>query len=363
MAKRRSSSQGSKLTYKASGVDISANDRMVDKIKQSMQRTYSPRVIARHGSFAGLMSLDFSERLLKRRYRDPILVSGADGVGSKLLLGLECGRVEQLGIDLVAMSVNDILTTGAEPLFFLDYIGIHKVDPAIGERIVKGVADGCELADCALLGGETAELPSLYAPGDFDLAGFAVGVCELRRVLDSTRVETGDVILGLASSGVHSNGFGLVRAIIDEAALDLNHVYAELDPQRTLGQVLLTPTRIYVRSIVTVLRRYKVKQVISAMSHITGGGLPGNLPRTLGPDQNARIQRKSWTPPAVFGFLQRHGSVEDDEMLRVFNMGIGYVVVVRPHFAQSVAHQLRRLGEQVCVLGKVVKGTGQMVLI
>jgi len=228
--------------------------------------------------------------------------------------------------------------------------------------IVKGVADGCQLAECALLGGETAELPDVYRPGEYDLAGFCVGVCELKKMLDGSRVEPDDVILGLGSSGVHSNGYTLVRAVVDQANLDLGKIYSELDADKTLGQVLLTPTRIYAKSIVSILRGYKIKQVISGMAHITGGGLGGNVNRVLPDDIDAELDSAAWQVPAVFEFLKEKGGVADDEMMRVFNMGIGYVIIVRPHFADSIQAQLKRQGEQVCVLGKTVPGTGKVVI-
>lgn len=349
------------MTYAGAGVDIDAGDRMVDLIEHHMRRTYGPRVLGKHGAFAGCFRLDYNERLFKRNYRDPVLVSCTDGVGTKVKLAAQLKIHDTVGQDLVAMNVNDLIVQGAEPLFFLDYIGIHKLDPETAAAMVKGVADGCELAGCALLGGETAEMPDVYAPGDFDLAGFAVGVCELHRIIDGSRAAAGDVLLGLGSSGVHSNGYTLVRAILQRARLKLDQVYDELETDRPLGEVLLTPTRIYAKSVVSVLRAYKRKQVITAMSHITGGGLPGNLPRALGDSLNAKIDRKAWAVTPVFRFLQKHGRVEDDEMLRVFNMGVGYVLAVKPHFADAVAQRLRKAGEAVCVLGKLVPGKGEVV--
>jgi len=349
------------LTYADTGVDIEAGDQLVSMIKHHMCRTYGPRVLGEHGAFAGCFRLDFNEKLFKRNYRDPVLVSCTDGVGTKVKLAAQLKSYDTIGQDLVAMSVNDLIVQGAEPLFFLDYLAVHKLDPQIGTQIVKGVADGCVQANCALLGGETAEMPDVYARGDFDLAGFAVGVCEMDRLVSGSRTEAGDVVLGLASSGVHSNGYSLVRTIVKQAKLDLNKVYPKLDKEKPLGQVLLTPTRIYAKSVISVLRRYTVKQVISTMSHITGGGLPGNIPRTLGSHLNARISRKAWTVPPVFRFLQKKGEISHDEMFKVFNQGIGYVIVVRPHFADSVTHQLTRLGQTVYRLGKIVRGTGRVV--
>ena len=350
------------MTYADSGVDIDAGDRMVDMIRHHMTRTHSQRVLGRHGAFAGCFRLDYSQKLFKRNYRDPVLVACTDGVGSKVKLAVELSICDTVGQDVVAMNVNDLIVQGAEPLFFLDYIGTHKLEPQRMTQIVKGVADGCQLAGCALLGGETAELPDLYAPGEFDLAGFAVGVCEHRKLIDASRMEKGDVVLGLASSGVHSNGYSLVRAIVKQRGLKLDQIDPELDPRRTLGEVLLTPTRIYAKSIVAVLSHYRVKRVVAGMAHITGGGLAGNLSRALPDHLDAALQRSAWAPPPVFAYLAERGNVECDEMDRVFNMGIGYCLIVRPAFAQSITQQLTRLGETVYRLGRIVKGSGQVKL-
>ncbi|MBN4060961.1 phosphoribosylformylglycinamidine cyclo-ligase [bacterium AH-315-I18] len=351
-----------KLSYADTGVDIDAGDAAVDKIKGHIRRTYGPRVLGKFGSFAGCFRLDYNEKLFKRNYKDPVLVSCADGVGSKVKLAVQMGILDTVGQDCVAMNINDLIVQGAEPLFFLDYIGIYRVDPNEIEQIVKGVADGCQLSGCSLIGGETAELPDIYEPKDFDLAGFSVGVCELKRIVDGSRTQAGDVILGLASSGVHSNGYSLVRAIIKQAKLDINKIYPELDPKKKLGEVLLTPTRIYAKPVVSVLRKYTHKQPVSAMSHITGGGLPGNVNRTLSDSVDAKLSRKSWKVPPIFKFLQKHGNVDESEMLRVFNMGVGYVMIVRPHFADSIKEQLRKAGETVYTLGKLTKGTGKVIL-
>jgi phosphoribosylformylglycinamidine cyclo-ligase len=351
------------LTYAESGVDIDAGDQVVSVIKSHLRRTYGPRVLGKHGAFAGCFRLDYNEKLFKRNYRDPVLVACTDGVGTKILLAIEMDIHDTIGQDCVAMNVNDLIVQGAEPLLFLDYVGIHKVIPRQMELIVKGVADGCQLAGCALIGGETAEMPDVYKKGDYDLAGFAVGVAELGKVIDGgERVEKGDVILGLASSGAHSNGYSLVRAILREAKLDLHKTYSQLNDPRPLGQVLLTPTRIYAKQIISVLNAYKVKHVITGMAHITGGGLPGNVNRALPHNLNARISPKAWPLPPLFSFLQDHGNVDEQEMFRVFNMGIGYTLIVRPHFADAIADRLRRLGETVYVLGKVTSGTGRVVL-
>ncbi len=356
MARRQGKSTGP-LTYKTSGVDISANDRMVEKIKHSLQRTFDPRVLSRHGGFAGCMRLDFAEKLLKRNYRSPVLVAGADGVGSKLLFGIEHDRVETLGIDLVAMSVNDVLCTGAEPLFFLDYVACHTLDPAQIAEIVEGISVGCEKAGCALLGGETAEMPALYQPDHFDLAGFFVGVAEERRLIDPSGVEPGDIVLGLASDGIHSNGFSLVHKALKRLP---RKGRLPVDLGEPLIDAVLRPTRIYVRPVLELLRTYKRKRVVRAMAHITGGGIEGNLTRVLPDHCSVVVSRKSWPVPPIFQLLQAAG-VERDEMFRVFNMGIGFVLIVRPAFALSVMRQLAKRGEQVYRIGVVRRGRGQLV--
>ncbi len=351
------------LTYAQSGVDIEAGDAVVGLIKHHMRRTYGPRVLGQHGAFAGCFRLDYNEKLFKRNYTDPVLVACTDGVGTKVLLAVQAGILDTIGQDCVAMNVNDMIVQGAEPLFFLDYVAVHEVIPQQTADIIKGVADGCQLAGCALLGGETSEMRDVYKKGDFDLAGFAVGVVELKKAIAGPeRVEAGDVVLGLASSGVHSNGYSLVREIIKQNKLRLNKVYKELDPERTLGGVLLEPTRIYVKPIIEVLHKYKVKKPISAMAHITGGGLPGNLNRSLPGDLDAKLDRKAWDVPPVFGFLQEQGNVKDAEMLKVFNMGIGYTLIVRPHFADAIQRQLSRSGETVYRIGEIVEGSGKVRL-
>lgn len=361
--KSKSDKPAKAMTYAQSGVDIEAGDAVVGLIKHHMRRTYGPRVLGQHGAFAGCFRLDFNEKLFKRNYKDPVLVACTDGVGTKVLLAVETGILDSIGQDCVAMNVNDMIVQGAEPLFFLDYVAVHEVIPQQTADIIKGVADGCSLAGCALLGGETSEMRDVYKKGDFDLAGFAVGVVELKKAIAGPeRVEAGDVVLGLSSSGVHSNGYSLVRAIIKQKKLKLSKVYKELDEQRTLGEILLEPTRIYVKPIIEVLHKYKVKKPISAMAHITGGGLPGNLNRSLPKNLDAQLDRKSWDVPPIFGFLQEQGNVQDAEMLKVFNMGIGYTLIVRPHFADAVQRQLAKAGEQVYCIGQIVKGSGKVRL-
>ncbi len=349
------------LTYADSGVDIEAGDRLVGLIQAMMKRTHGPRVLGEHGGFAGMFRLDFNERLFKRNYKDPVLVACTDGVGTKVKLACDLGIYNTVGIDCVAMNVNDMIVQGAEPLIFLDYLGLHTQDPETTAAIVSGVAKGCEISNCALIGGECAEMPDIYTEGDFDIAGFAVGVVELDRAIDPSRVEVGDIIIGLPSSGVHSNGFTLARAAV--AGLDLQQIYPKLDKEKSLGQVLLEPTRIYVDSIVKLLKQYKVKKVVSGMAHITGGGIAGNLCRSLCGSVDATIHLSRWETPNVFGFLQEHGNIETEEMYRVFNMGIGYVLIVRPAFADSIVSHLANLGESPIVLGDITSGTGRVRVI
>jgi phosphoribosylformylglycinamidine cyclo-ligase len=349
------------LTYAGAGVDIGAGERLVGLIQSMMKRTHSPRVLGKHGGFAGMFRLDFNERLFKRNYKDPVLVACTDGVGTKVKLACELGIYDTVGIDCVAMNVNDMIVHGAEPLIFLDYLGLHRQDPETTAAIVSGVAKGCVLSNCSLIGGECAEMPDIYSEGDFDIAGFSVGVVELDRAIDPSRVEPDDVIIGLPSSGVHSNGFTLARAAI--AGLDLHSTYPELDSQKPLGEVLLEPTRIYVEPIIKLLHQYTVKKVVSGMAHITGGGIGGNVSRCLCDSVDATINLNAWKIPAIFNFLQEHGNIETSEMFRVFNMGIGYVLIVRPSFADSITSHLEQEGESPLVLGNITSGTGMIHLV
>ncbi len=350
------------VSYEQAGVNIDANDEMVERIQSSLASTFGPRVIALPGGFAGLFRLDYDEKLFKKNYKNPVLVACTDGVGSKVQLAAKAKKFDTVGIDLVAMSVNDMLVIGAEPLFFLDYVALHKLEPALVAELVKGIAAGCRMADCALIGGETAEMPDTYRKGDFDLAGFAVGVVERDKTITGKKVRPGDVILGLRSSGLHSNGYTLARNIcFKQAHLKMNDVLDELDGT-TVGETLLTPTRIYVQPIVKLLTRYKVKRVVHAMAHITGGGLVGNIPRILPKDCNAVLKKSSWPRPKIFPFLQKAGPVQEDEMFRVFNMGIGYVLIVAADFADSIGRNLQRWGEKVNRIGTVTAGSGKVVL-
>ncbi|CAG0990795.1 phosphoribosylformylglycinamidine cyclo-ligase [Phycisphaerales bacterium] len=366
------------LTYAAAGVDIDEKDSFTESLDAVLKRTHTERVIPNPGGFAGLFRLDYRARLFRRNYKDPVLVACCDGVGTKVKLAAQLGVFDTVGIDLVAMNVNDLVVQGAEPLFFLDYIATPVVEKRFLHDLVRGIAEGCRRSGCALLGGETAHMPDLYAKGDFDLAGFCVGVVELKRVQKPARVSAGDVILGLGSDGIHSNGYSLVRKVVEQAKLDLAAVYPELnepepgarprrkskngDAPRTLGQVLLTPTRLYAEPIVRMLRSYAVKNVVTGMAHITGSGIGGNLCRALPSNLDAELQWGSWPILPVFKFLQAHGNITDEEMYRVFNLGLGYCVIVKPAFAEAVKEKLEKLGERVYRIGRVSKGTGQVRL-
>ncbi len=350
------------INYKQSGVSIDANDQMVRQIYSAVASTFGPRVIESRDGFAGMFRLDYDERLFKRNYKNPVLVACTDGVGSKVQLAGEIKKFDTVGIDLVAMSVNDMLVQGAEPLFFLDYLAVHKLEPEFVAELVKGVAAGCRQADCALIGGETAEMPDTYSPGDFDMAGFAVGVIERKKIITGQTIRKGDVILGLASNGLHSNGFTLVRNICFKRARLKMTDRPEGLGGAVLGNVLLEPTRIYVRPLIRLLSKYKVKRVVHGMAHITGGGLVGNIPRVLPKDCNAVIKKSSWSRHNIFTFLQNAGPVEEDEMFRVFNMGIGFVLIVAEDFANSIAKKLTKFGEKVYRIGRITTGTGKVAL-
>ena len=349
------------MTYKEAGVDIDAGEAMVKLIGSMVRRTFTPRVLDRFGGFAGAFSLDFKEKLLRRNYRDPVLVACTDGVGTKVLIGVAMKRLDTVGIDCVAMCVNDLICTGAEPLFFLDYLGVNKLAPSRMAQIVHGIAAGCCASGCALLGGETAEMPDLYRTDDFDLAGFAVGVVERRRMLDTSRVALGDIAIALASDGIHSNGFGLARKVLlGRDGFELTDRPPSLGGE-SVGQELLRPTRIYVKPVLEVLKRYRVKHVVKAMAHITGGGLPGNLSRVLPEGMTVRVKRSSWRVPAIFKLIARKGPVDPIEMTRVFNMGVGFVMIVAPYYARPIMNRLRRMGERAWVLGKVRKGGPEII--
>ena len=333
------------ITYRDAGVDIDAGDALVEAIKPFAKKTLRPEVLAGIGGFGALARVP-------RKYRDPVLVSGTDGVGTKLKLAFQLARHDTVGIDLVAMSVNDILTQGAEPLFFLDYFACGKLDVAIAAEVVKGIARGCTQAGCALIGGETAEMPGMYAEGEYDLAGFAVGVVEKKAIVDGRDISPGDVVLGLASSGAHSNGYSLIRRILEVAKPDLRADFHG----RSLGDALLEPTRIYVKPVLALMKKVRVK----GLAHITGGGLVENLPRVLPGKLKAAISRSAWDVPPLFGWLQREGRIEDEEMLRVFNCGVGMALVVPGESAAAAERALARGGETVFRIGRIERrGAGE----
>jgi phosphoribosylformylglycinamidine cyclo-ligase len=329
------------LSYRDAGVDIDEGDALVDAIKPFAKRTMRPEVLAGIGGFGALCELP-------KKYREPVLVSGTDGVGTKLKLAFQFGRHDTVGIDLVAMSVNDVLVQGAEPLFFLDYFACGRLERGIATEVVKGIARGCELGGCALIGGETAEMPGMYPEGEYDLAGFCVGVVEKSRIIDGRSIVPGDAILGLASSGAHSNGYSLIRKIIERSAPDAARVDA-----------LMQPTRIYVKPVLKLLEQVPVK----GLAHITGGGLTGNVPRVLQDGLVARIDGKAWPRPALFSWLQAEGGVAEDEMHRVFNCGIGMVVIVAAAEAKRAAEALRAAGETVYEIGRIEAGTGEATAV
>jgi len=326
------------LTYRAAGVDIDAGDQLVENIKPFAKRTQRPGVLAGIGGFGALFEIS-------RKYREPVLVSGTDGVGTKLKLAFELQRHDTIGIDLVAMSVNDILVQGAEPLFFLDYFACGRLDVATATEVVKGIAAGCEQAGCALIGGETAEMPGMYPAGEYDLAGFAVGIVEKSAIIDGSTIAAGDVVLGLASSGAHSNGYSLIRKIIENARVDL----ATQFDGRPLSDSILAPTRIYVKAVLRLIGKVRVK----GLAHITGGGLVENIPRVLPETLTAHLERAAWSMPPLFGWLQEQGNVSDAEMHRVFNCGIGMVAIVSPQDAAAAETLLRDAGETVSRIGTI----------
>lgn len=326
------------ITYKAAGVDIEAGNQLVEKIKPIARRTLRPEVLTGLGGFGALFELPPG-------YQQPVLVSGTDGVGTKLKLATQLGVHDSIGIDLVAMCVNDLLVTGAEPLFFLDYYASGRLDIAVAEQVVRGIGKGCELAGCALVGGETAEMPGMYNGKDYDLAGFCVGIVEKSAIIDGSTVACGDALLGIASSGPHSNGFSLIRKIIADKQLDLGE---KLQPG-SLGMQLLEPTRIYVKPILELLSKVEVK----ALSHITGGGLIENVPRVLPAGMQASIDLHSWQRPPLFDLLQQHGALSQQEMHRTFNCGIGMVLCVAAEQAHTALQVLQELGEQAWRIGAI----------
>ena len=339
------------LSYRDAGVDIDAGDALVDAIKPFAKKTLRDGVLGGIGGFGALFEVP-------KKYREPVLVSGTDGVGTKLKLAFHLNKHDTVGQDLVAMSVNDILVQGAEPLFFLDYFACGKLDVGTAATVVKGIAEGCELAGCALIGGETAEMPGMYPDGEYDLAGFAVGAVEKSKIIDGSTIVPGDVVLGLASSGIHSNGFSLVRKIIERANPDLSADFHG----RSLADTLMAPTRIYVKPLLALMQNMAVK----GMAHITGGGLVENIPRVLGEHLTAELHNGAWPMPPLFTWLQQHGGVADAEMHRVFNCGIGMAVIVAAADADEAVRQLGAAGEAVWKIGVVrprAEGEAQTIVV
>jgi phosphoribosylformylglycinamidine cyclo-ligase len=339
------------LTYASSGVDIDAGNRLVDMIKPLVKATARAGADAEIGGFGGLFDLK------RAGFSDPVLVAATDGVGTKVKIAIETGRHDTIGIDLVAMSVNDLVVQGAEPLFFLDYFACGKLDPATGAAIVAGVAEGCRQAACALIGGETAEMPGLYAAGDYDLAGFAVGAAERGTLLPRSDIRAGDTVLGIASSGVHSNGFSLVRKVVEKSGVAWN-APAPFDRGRKLGEAVLAPTRIYVKSCLAAIHETKA---VKALAHITGGGFPDNIPRVLPEGLGVTIDLARVPMLPVFQWLAKTGNIAEPEMLRTFNCGVGMIAVVEPGHADAVSTVLKREGESVVRLGEVIKAGSQRV--
>ena len=349
------------LDYRSAGVDLGTYEETMARLPPLMRRTYTPRVMEWKDGFAGLFRLDDQIGLLSRTYRDPVLVASTDGVGTKLKLAFATGRHATVGIDLVAMSVNDCLCAGAEPLLFLDYVAMSRDDPDLTAQVVQGISDGCIEAECALIGGETAILPEFYQPGEYDLAGFCLGVVERKQVLDGKDVRIGDRVIGLASSGLHSNGYSLARKIVfDRAGLAPGDRIEALG--RTVADELLEPTRIYTRAVKLIRHNYRVKQIVHGIAHITGGGLIDNPPRVLPEGCAIRLSRGSWNVPPVFHWLQTLGSVSDAEMFRVFNMGIGLVMIVAEYYAESITRHLRHKAKvPAWIIGEVIAGNRDVV--
>jgi len=332
------------LTYKDAGVDIDAGNELVERIKPLVARTQRPEVLAGLGGFGGLFALP------PNRYREPVLVSGTDGVGTKLMLAQQLGRHDTIGIDLVAMCVNDVLVQGAEPLFFLDYFACGRLDTSIAAAVVGGIADGCLQAGAALIGGETAEMPDMYAEGEYDLAGFCVGAVERAEMIDGSRIAAGDVLVGIASSGPHSNGYSLIRKVLERAG------DSAIDGEPAAAR-LLAPTRIYVKPILAAMREISIR----GLAHITGGGITENVPRILNGGLDAEIDTASWTPGPVFDFLAEYGNIEAGEMRRTFNCGVGMVVVVAERDVRETIRILGEHGETAWRLGRVIEGDGRVL--
>ena len=338
--------KGAPLTYRDSGVDIDAGDELVERIKPLARKTLRPEVLGGIGGFGALVEVS-------KKFKNPVMVAGTDGVGTKLKLAFRLKKHDTIGIDLVAMSVNDILVSGAEPIFFLDYFACSKLDVGVAADVVKGIAEGCAQANCALIGGETAEMPGMYDPNEYDLAGFAVGLVEKAKIIDGKAIVAGDAVIGLASSGPHSNGFSLVRKVIAVSGEDL---FEAFDDDRTLGETLLAPTRIYVKPVLALLEKVPVK----GLAHITGGGLTENIPRVLPENACARLEARRWPRPAIFDWLQKRGHIADAEMQRTFNCGIGMAIVVARVDVAATLDALAAQGCEAYEIGAIVeRGAGE----
>lgn len=338
------------LTYKTAGVNISKGNKLVDIIKPIAHSTFRRGVLQDIGSFGAFFKLS--------GYKNPVLVSGTDGVGTKLKIAFMLDKHDTVGIDLVAMCVNDVLTSGAEPLFFLDYFAIGKLSLKRAEEVIKGIAKGCKIAGCSLIGGETAEMPGFYKENEYDLAGFSVGIVEKDKIIDGAKIRCGDVVIGLASSGLHSNGYSLVRKLFFDIKKYKPTKFLR-EPGCTLGEELLRPTRIYVKNILRLLKTVKVK----GMAHITGGGITENLPRIIPDGLRAVIKKGSWHQPAIFNIIHREGNVSEKEMFRTFNMGIGFIIVVKETDLENAMRRLQRLGEKAFVIGFIEKGENGVIYI
>lgn len=339
------------MDYRQAGVDVEAGRAFVQQIRSMVESTYRPEVLGKFGGFGGFFELPTG-------YREPVLVSGTDGVGTKLKLAQQCNCHDSVGIDLVAMCVNDVLACGAEPLFFLDYLATGKLNSEQLAQVVTGIAGGCRLAGCALVGGETAEMPGFYQVGEYDLAGFCVGIVEKSQILDGSQVQIGDVAIGLASQGVHSNGFSLVRRIVEVTQHQLTDRPAEFGG-RTLGEELLIPTQIYVKPVLAALR---AGLQIHGMAHITGGGLPENLPRCLGENQSIQVDPQRWVKPPIFDWLATRGNVASHDMFNTFNMGIGFVLIVPPAQVEQTISHFTEHSIPAWAIGEVIAGTGELAI-
>lgn len=339
------------FSYKQSGVNIKAGYEVVSRVKKLAKKTFTKGVLGDIGYFGGLFQLD------KNEYNNPVLVSGTDGVGTKLKIAFMAESHKTIGIDLVAMSVNDVVVLGAKPLFFLDYLALNKVDPDIVEEILFGISNGCRESGCALIGGETAEMSDLYGKNEYDLAGFCVGIVEKSKIIDGSKIKIGDTLIGIASSGLHSNGYTLARKVLfDTAKLKINSKVSGL--KTSLGKELLMPTKIYVKPILELLNQFE----ILGIAHITGGGLIENAARFLPPGTNAEIDSSTWKKPAIFSLIQKNGNITQDEMFNVFNMGIGMVMSVRPNIAGRVLKRLSELGEKAYLIGEIKKGNREVII-